>query len=169
MNWRRREEGALRFFQELLKNWRGAAKISSFEFQYLLSPPLVMLSELSPLTWKKICHTGGGNEATIFFHSSLTYRCFGTTILNFFTCRFAKNWQMQWNHQIQDDGAGNLKVIIFSFYYHIFCSVKCMGQLSLNTNLRWHNVTTSLCKWHVLQYYISYKCCYCLENGTART
>ena len=30
-------------------------------------------------------YTGGGNEATNFFHSSLTYPCFGTTILNFLT------------------------------------------------------------------------------------
>ena len=30
-------------------------------------------------------YTGGGNEATNFFHSSLTYSCFGTTILNFLT------------------------------------------------------------------------------------
>ena len=52
---------------------------------------------------------------------------------------------MQRNHQIQDDGAGNLKVLFGSFHCYIFCPVKFMGviqptegQLSLN-NLR-HNV-----------------------------
>ena len=35
--------------------------------------------------------TGGGNEATNFFHSSLTYSYFGTNILNFLTHCFAKN------------------------------------------------------------------------------
>ena len=39
----------------------------------------------------KRVYTGGGNEATNFFHSSLTYSCFGTTILNFLTRCFAKN------------------------------------------------------------------------------
>ena len=116
--------------------------------QYLHSP-LCHIKWTFPNDMEKICHTGGGNEATNFFHSSLTYLCFGTTILSFLTRCYAKNWQMQWNHQIQDDGAGNLIVIIFSIYYYIFCSVKCMGQLSLN-NLRRHNVKTSLCKWHVL-------------------
>ena len=74
------------------------------------------------LTWDKICHAGGWNGSTNFFHSSLTYLCFGTTILKFLTCCFAKNsfvwhiWQMQWNHQIQDNDAGSLKVVILTIY-----------------------------------------------------